>query len=415
VKQASVVDSPQSTIIAFRKSEALAPYTTAVSLHSHTCHSNEVLSDVSPYLAWIPIVGRLFRSEAAAYQQRTGQPIDFSKGWWHPPLSPAAVIESEVLQITSFLQCVSIVSVTDHDSIDAALSLRRQHGHELAPISLEWTVPLGLGFLHLGVHNLNATDAPHMFRALSAFTGGSKRSERAELSRLLVDLNADPDALLVLNHPFWDISGLGAMDHAAMVNSFVADHGDLIHAVELNGYRSQQENRDVIAFADTCKLPLVSGGDRHGRVPNSVLNLTNATSFGEFAREIRIKKRSAVLLMPEYQRALVDRKLETAADVLRTYSVHPAGHQRWIDRVTYERHGVVRRLAERWPTGGPLWVRLAITLFLLATSPPLLSLTGVVGRFLQRTASSPAMPGPKPCIIHRPAPVGTRSDRKQVV
>ena len=379
-----LVDSSQLTLIAFRKGTALDPYTTAISLHSHTCHSNEVLTAVSPYIARIPIVARLFHNETDAYQRRTGLSVDFSKGWWHPPLTPAAVIESEVLQIETVLECASIVSVTDHDRIDAVLELQESHGPELAPISFEWTVPLKLGFLHLGVHNLRSADAPYVFHDLAAYTCSSKRPDLAELSRLLVELNADPEVLVVLNHPLWDISDIGATNHFENVNRFVADHGDLIHAFELNGYRCQQENREVVELANTCQLPIVSGGDRHGRTPNSVLNLTNATSFGQFAREIRNEKRSVILLMPEYRRALVDRKLKTASDVLRTYPTHPAGRQRWNDRVTYERHGIVRPLAERWPTGGPFWVRATIMAFQLATSPAFLPLTGAVARFFQR-------------------------------
>ena len=47
-----------------------------------------------------------------------------------------------------------------------------------------------------------------------------------------------------------------------------------------NGYRSWRENRDVCLLAHTWRLPIVSGGDRHGRAPNSLLNLTRARTFG---------------------------------------------------------------------------------------------------------------------------------------
>jgi hypothetical protein len=103
-----------------------------------------------------------------------------------------------------------------------------------------------------------------------------------------------------------------------------------------------------------------------------LLNLTEATSFGEFARDIRQQRRSVVLVMPEYRQSLVARKLAVASDALREYPSHPMGQRRWIDRVSYERNGETRRLSDAWPKGGPWWVRCATRAFEIATSAPLL-------------------------------------------
>jgi hypothetical protein len=326
------------------------------------------MADIPPYLDRIPVVAALARREMRAYERRNGKPIDFTKGWWHPPLGPEDVLASERAQIVS-LGLQPLVSITDHDTIDAGLELAATWPAAEVPLSFEWTVPCARGFLHLGVHNLSPRDGAGMFRALAAFTQGSRPGC---LSDLLDMLNARLETLLVLNHPLWDLAGIGAADHLALVRNFIAEYGDRVHALELNGYRSWRENTSVMALARACGLPLVSGGDRHGCAPNSLLNLTDAASFGAFAREIRETRRSVVLVLPAYREALVARKLAVASDAMRAYPLHPRGQQHWTDRVAYERDGVARPLSHYWRGGPPLWVRSAVGMFDVATRAPLL-------------------------------------------
>ena len=72
------------------------------------------------YIAQIPVVGTLFDRDLQHHQEQSGTRVDFSKGWWHPPVSPRAVFDSEASQITK-MGLSPIVSVTDHDSIEAGL------------------------------------------------------------------------------------------------------------------------------------------------------------------------------------------------------------------------------------------------------------------------------------------------------
>jgi hypothetical protein len=99
--------------------EALAPFTTAVSLHAHTRYSREVMALIPSYLDRIPVVAPLARREMQAYARRHGRPIDFSKGWWNPPVEPGEVVASESEQIAGTLGLAPIVSITDHDTIEA--------------------------------------------------------------------------------------------------------------------------------------------------------------------------------------------------------------------------------------------------------------------------------------------------------
>jgi hypothetical protein len=358
-------------VLEFRGPATLAAHTTATSLHAHTNRSKESMADVPRYLERIPLVAGLVRREMRSYMRRNGRSMDFTKGWWHPPVGPEEVLDSEISQIRDVLGLGSLVSITDHDTIDAPLELQRAHPRAIVPISFEWKVPFDRGFFHLGVHNLSPTAAPDLFSALSAYT---QAPDAACLHGLLATLNDDRETLVVLNHPLWDLAGIGAADHVALLRRFLVNHGTVIHALELNGYRSWRENSGVKTLADAYGLQLISGGDRHGCASNSLLNLTNAVSFGEFVREIRENGRSVILVMPQYRTELVTRKLAVAADAIRWYPSYPPGQQRWTDRVAYERHGVAQRLSHHWPGGGPLWVRVAMRAFLLGASTPLLPL-----------------------------------------
>jgi hypothetical protein len=108
-------------------------------------------------------------------------------------------------------------------------------------------------------------------------------------------------------------------------------------------------------------LPIVTGGDRHGCKPNTVINLTNAKTFSEFAEEIRETKRSQVVLMPEYKEPLHSRQLQSFGEILKHYPEFPEGRRRWFDRVHFDvGDGLgARKLSVHWERGGPTWLRWA--------------------------------------------------------
>ena len=60
-----------------------------------------------------------------------------------------------------------------------------------------------------------------------------------------------------------------------------------MHALEINGFRTWEENRLTIELAREIGLPVVSGGDRHGCQPNTLLNISQSRSFEELVAEIR--------------------------------------------------------------------------------------------------------------------------------
>src|SRR5262245_43157047 len=115
-------------------------FTAAVSLHAHTHHSRESLADIPRYIARIPLIGKGLERDISR-ADASDDALAFSEGWWHPPVGPRAVFESEADQIETRLDLWSIASVTDHDDIAAGLELQTLFAHRRAPISFEWTVP----------------------------------------------------------------------------------------------------------------------------------------------------------------------------------------------------------------------------------------------------------------------------------
>ena len=90
--------------------------------------------------------------------------------------------------------------------------------------------------------------------------------------------------------------------------------------------------------------------------PNAVLNLTCATTFAEFASEIREGGESHILAMPQYERSRRIRLIETMWDILREY---PGGSRRfWFDRVFYQQDdGTVCPLSACWEVRPPRIIR----------------------------------------------------------
>lgn len=308
---------PHSTLIIARPtSPRLRAFRAAVSLHSHTRHSLEKLDHVRS-------IASLFRGL-----------------WWTPPLSPEAALRVERAQIES-LGLRPLVSITDHDSIDAPLLLRAQPGSRDMPVSVEWTVPWGPTFFHLGVHNLPPRRAAERMRTLARYTA---QPNEADLPGILDWLAEDPAVLLVFNHPLWDEKGLAPGAHEEAARAFLRQHRRWIHALELNGLRPWSDNRRVLRWAHESHLPAVAGGDRHGCEPNVLLNVTCACTFHEFVEEVRDHGVSRILAMPAYRQP---RGRRIAADVVSVFRRQADG-TRWPDRVLVQRQGSLISLRELW-------------------------------------------------------------------
>jgi len=327
-----------------------------VSMHCHTQHSKELLDFIPYYAEKLPIVSYFWEKECRRYVEREGKLPNFKTGYWQPPLTGQEVFESEKGQMNRH-GLDAIVSITDHDCIQANLEVNAQTANDLAPISMEWTVPFEYAFLHVGVHNLPPERAVEMTDKLLQYTAAGADNEK--LHEIFSMLNELPEILVVLNHPVWDIEMIGDELHLALLKNFIAEHGRWIHAFEVNGFRSWSENKTVIEIAETHGFPLVTGGDRHCCHTNTVLNLTNSKTFAGFAEEIRVDKYSEIVLMPEYRESLHARQVAAIAEILQNYPEFPENRRRWLDRVYVDAEDEtgLRPLSEHWKGGGPKWLR----------------------------------------------------------
>lgn len=332
-----------------------------VSLHCHTEHSREMLDFVPHYAEKLPIINYFWQREQKRYMEREGKGIDFSTSFWSPPLTAQEVYNLEKSQIND-AGLEALVSLSDHDSIEANLKVNEQTENAKAPISLEWTVPFEYGFFHVGVHNLPENRALELSKNLLDYTFVEENHTNEKLHEVFALLNSIPEILVVLNHPLWDIEIVGKEKHEILLKNFIKEFGRWIHAFEINGFRSWSENKAVIEMAEALGYPIVTGGDRHGCKPNTVINLTNSKTFDEFVEEIRVDKRSEVVLMPEYKQPLHSRQLQSFAEILKHYPEFPEHRRRWFDRVHFDigdGHGL-RPLSVHWNRGGPTWLRWAI-------------------------------------------------------
>ena len=115
----------------------------------------------------------------------------------------------------------------------------------------------------------------------------TSRPNSERLAEMLRAFDSDPGCLVVLNHPYWDETAIGSDLHELLLEEFVQRFRLWIHAFEINGLRDWSKGRRTVSLSGRQGLPLVSGGDRHGREPNAALNLTSAATFSEFAHEVR--------------------------------------------------------------------------------------------------------------------------------
>jgi hypothetical protein len=354
----------------WKNPDAARNFNTGVSLHSHTNRSRETLDFVVKVISSDGFWGRLFQRFEARHARHSIVKLDYARAWWAPPLTPRLAFDLERRQIESKLNRPALVSITDHDTIEAPQLLRTVASARHIPVSVEWTTPFGADqCFHLGIHNLPSAEGATWMRTFRDFTA---RPSDARLTELLSALHSLPNVLIVFNHPMWDLYEIGCARHAFRVDEFMQQNGAFIHAMELNGLRNWNENRVVRALAARWNKLLISGGDRHGLEPNGNVNLTNATSFNEFVHEIRNERRSNVLFMPQYAQPWKHRIMQSTLDAVRNYPDFPEGSRRWDERVFHPGpNGIPQPVSALWPRGhAPLMLRLSIQIMRLMGSAP---------------------------------------------
>jgi hypothetical protein len=315
---------------------------TGVSLHSHTMHSKEYLGRLPSYIRKFPVGSYVLEREIGRLHLYEGRIFDFSKVYWTPPLSPREAYELECKQIEEKLGQAALVSLSDHDSIEAGLHLQMLEKTRRAPVSVEWTVPYDRTEFHLGVHNLPVSRAATWMKEFAAY----REKPNAEyLYKILSGLQDERHTLVVLNHPYWDAEDIGSAAHRRTLREFFHRALPFLHAVELNGMRSRRENREVLALGAALGRPVISGGDRHGCEANAVLNVSRAKSFEEFVHEVRYDRQSEIVLMPQFFEPLPLRLIENACHAL-SDAPGEFGRRHWMTRVFMEQGGEAMPLSQ---------------------------------------------------------------------
>ncbi len=341
---------------------AVEGFATGVSLHSHTSVSEETLGFIHAMFVKMPGLKPVF-DHYAARSKRRGLTLDFERANWRPPLQPKMAYDLEAGQVQR-LGLNALVSITDHDTIEAAMLLRTVPSSRHIPVSVEWSAPFGQTVFHLGIHNLPSRDGTEWMRRMAAFTAAAQpalaigeghapcsAASDVMLLRMLRELHEQAQVLIVLNHPLWDLHKTGVV-HVAEVRRFLGEARSCVHALELNGLRHVTENRAVARMAKEMGRLVIAGGDRHGLEPNANLNLTSALSFTEFVEEIRVDRISHVHFMEQYRGRWEQRILHSTLDAVRDFPEFMPGWQRWDERAFHpDREGVMRPLAELWPDG----------------------------------------------------------------
>jgi len=366
----------QSVSYLWREPKAADGFTAGVSLHSHTNQSKETLDFIAEMSTDWGVLQPLMRWAERRCIRKTAIRPDYARSYWTPPLTPRLAFDLERQQIEEKLQLPAMVSLTDHDDIQAPMLLRSLASARQIPVSLEWTVPYGASSFHLGIHNLPSASGVEWMRRMEAFTAIPVAQRPAKLlSEMLAELDELPGVLIVFNHPLWDLYRIGEEKHRVLINDFLAVYGQYCHAVELNGLRHWDENREVTKLAAQWNQLLISGGDRHGIEPNANLNLTRAASFTEFVQEVRYERHSHVLFMPQYAEPWKQRILNSTLAAIRNYPDFPEGSQRWDERVYHpDADGNMRVLSELWRTGrAPVYLNAVLAFVRLLGAAPVSS------------------------------------------
>ena len=361
---------PSATIsYLWRDTDAPGSFRTGVSLHSHTNQSLETLDFLANFGNQFPVVRPLMSRLERRAEEIHGVHVDYAASYWTPPMTPKLAFDLESKQIEK-LGLQPMVSISDHDNINAPMLLRTVPSARQIPVSVEWSAPYGSEqAFHLGVHNLPSGRAAEWMATLKEFTA---QPSDARLTEILQALHKEPNVLVVFNHPMWDLYLIGREKHQFLVNEFLQKNGAYLHALELNGLRNWDENRTVRRLAEKWNMLLISGGDRHGVEPNANINLTNATSFTEFVHEIRRQRKSNVLFMPQYAEPWKHSLLQSTIDAVRNYPEFPQGSRNWDERVYHpDANGVIRPLSELWPRqSSPLFMRGVIAMVQLLGRAP---------------------------------------------
>ena len=229
----------------------------AVSPHNHSCHSIENLASLNQVVKlWFM---RPFRHVLQrAFGLAPGSDLDYAEVYYRPPLTVEDVLRTESAGVAPLGFDGVHLGITDHDEVAGSVELLRKH-------------PANAPRNALGEERLD-----DLFEILRA-----------------------SGCLVVLNHPLVPWGKDNDPRRKIPVEELLRRYGWAIHALEYNGMRSREENDRVLELAKQVNKPVIGGGDSHLLLASSVLSVTHARSFRDFAAEVK-EGRAVPLVTPAY-------------------------------------------------------------------------------------------------------------------
>jgi predicted metal-dependent phosphoesterase TrpH len=260
----------------------------AVSLHNHSCHSVERLAALNQVVKlaymrpWSGVLQKSFGLGGVS-------DLNYGEITFNPPYSPEDVYEMEAASAAKWGFDGVHLAITDHDEFAGSLALLRGRPDLAGCTDLTGCTSgriaigeeLSLWFqghlFHLGVSHLPESGVEETHARMQAAAQDKRYDE-------LFETLAASGCLVVLNHPLiaWRKGAEGIP-----VAELLSRYGWAIHALEINGMRSREENDRVLELARHWRKPVVGGGDSHLLVASSVLSLSQAASFKDFVAEVK--------------------------------------------------------------------------------------------------------------------------------
>ncbi|MGD0681497.1 MAG: hypothetical protein ABR990_05555 [Terracidiphilus sp.] len=266
-----------------------------VSPHNHSSHSIEnmgFLNQVVKLRFMRPI-----RSLLQAAFGLAGIPdLNYADIYYRSPLSVEDVLLTESASAAALGFESVYLGITDHDEIAGSLELLRAHPYAAKrnPLGEEISIYFDDYLFHLGITGMPAAGIENLHTNLLSAARERRLDDLFEMLRA-------SGSLVIFNHPLvpWGKDPGRQIPAEALLRRY----GWAIHALEYNGMRSREENDRVLQLAMHVGKPVVGGGDSHLLLASSVLSLTQAASYQEFAEEVK-EGRAVSLVLPTYHAPL---------------------------------------------------------------------------------------------------------------
>jgi predicted metal-dependent phosphoesterase TrpH len=263
----------------------------AVSPHNHSCHSIENMSFLNQVVKL-----RFMRPFRGLLQSAFGlaeiADLNYADIFYRSPLSVEEVLRTESASAAALGFAGVHLGITDHDEVAGCMELLRAHPEEAHrnPLGEEISIYFDDYLFHIGVTGMPAAGIEQLHGGLQAAARERRLDDLFEMLRA-------SGSLVVFNHPLvpWGKDAGRKIPAEALLDRY----GWAIHALEYNGMRSREENDRVLELARHAGKPVVGGGDSHLLLASSVLSLTRAASYKEFAEEVK-EGRAVPLILPTF-------------------------------------------------------------------------------------------------------------------